>query len=1077
MFTHLHVHTAYSLLDSINKIDELLQKTQQLGQKAIAITDHGNMYGAVEFYKKAKQYNIKPIIGCECYICEDISIMKRTNQMYHLILLAKNETGRINLQKLVKESTRWKFNKRPRIDFRLLAQYHEGLICMSACMAGEVSSALLQGNIEDAIDIAKKYKNLFGDDYYIEYQAHNDPAQQKLNRELVRIANTLGIKYAVTCDVHYLEKEDQKYHSVFVQIGECRETGETYNDCYLQSEAEVIANSASTAEFNTRAIQTTQEITDKCNVDYPLSAPIIPHVSIPKEFKNEKHYLQYLCNKGFHDKGFDKWDLQRWRDYMTKVTYDQDGVAHKSQFVEFNSVDEIVNKYKKRVKYEMHAVTEMGFEGYYLLVRSYISAAKRRGPARGSAGGSLLAFLSGIVDIDPIKYGLYFERFIDVGALDLLKTNQITRKELKIPDVDADFSPHDRDKVMRHIIEHNGKDMVVNLGVLQYMKAKAAIKDIGKVLGMSFSERNQITKNIVSETIQQALDNGELDEYKDVYPELFEYASRLAGLPKSFGKHACGRVITMKEAVYYNALEYVPDDDTWTLQGDMHTADDLGLVKIDLLGLRTLEVIYDVLDMIGKDYDFVAPHKINLNDKKVWDEFANGNTLLIFQFESDGMRRVLQDMKCNCIDDLAVANALYRPGSLAYIPNYVARKHGTEPITYLNTDLEPILKNTYGIIVYQEQLIEIGRLAKLRNPDELRQATAKKKVKLMEKIEPELKNGLKARGWTQEQVDQLWVDIKKFAKYSFNKSHAAAYALTAYITMYMKVYYPVEFITAYINSYNGDTKSIAEVLIEAKRLNISYGFDNWRKVQGTTTCCNGKVWLGINTLKGFGSNVSNALIEIGSIEYSSFRELISALSWHPDINDKHIKALIKLDFFKEFGKSQKLLEMYELYDKLMDVKIINKSNMPVSEDIIRKYARETPAQYRVIDNVALYNEVCANIPDKDISISDQIKTKFELQGLLDYVNPKLINMAFVTNIDTKFSPKATIYCLDTGNIETYKISKFKFQNKPLNVGDIIQIYKINRKYKQEWNGEGYTVNTKAFDTWIDSYVVRTKRGG
>ena len=1073
VFTHLHVHTLYSLLDANIKLDELFQRVKELGQNSIAITDHGNMYGAVEFYKTAKKYGVKPIIGCECYICSDVTIMSKENTMYHLILLAKNEQGRQNLQHLVKESTQYKFNKRHRIDFNMLEKYHEGLICLSACMAGEVSRALSSGSLDKAVDIATKYKNLFGEDYYIEYQAHTESEQQKLNEQLVRLATMLDIKYVVTCDAHYLTQEEQKYHSIFVKIGQTREVGEIYNDCYIQSEEEVIDKCKSTVPYNEKAIQTTQEIADKCNVDYPLSAPIIPHANIPSDFKSEQAYLQYLCNKGFKDKGFADWNLEEWKQYLTQVIYDEDGVAHEKEIIHFDSVKEIVKMYKDRAKYEINAVVKMGFEGYYLLVHSYISSAKRRGIARGSAGGSLLAFLCGIVDIDPIKYGLYFERFIDVGALDLLKTNQITKKELKIPDVDADFSPTDRDKVMKFIIDTYGEKNVVSLGVFQYIWAKGAIKDIGRVLEIPFEVTNEMTKLLGDETIDEALENGVLDNYKDDYPELFDYASHLAGLPKSYGVHPCGKVVCMQNADYYNALEYVADKDAWALQGDMHTADDLGLVKIDLLGLRTLDVIYDVLDMIGEDYDFIAPHRINLCDEKVWREFAEGNSLLIFQFESQGMRQMLSEMKCNSIDNLSAANALYRPGSKAYIPSYIARKNGTEEITYLHEDLKPILESTYGIIIYQEQLIEIGRLAGLRNPDELRKATAKKKPELMAKIEPELKEGLMKRGWTQQQVDKLWEDILVFAKYSFNKSHSAAYALTAYITMFFKVYYPVEFITAYINSYDGDTKKISEVLQEAKRLGVTYKFDEWRSIKGRTTRRDNIVYLGSDTIKGFGANVSVGLNEVGECQYENFVELIKALVENPNIDKSQIEIMIRLDFFNSYGKRARLLKIYKLFNDVYTAKVFSKAKLPdIREDIIRKYSRETAKQYRDIDNVGLFNELCSSIDDKDISLKRQIKDKFEYQGVIDYINPYLTDYAYVLKTDTKYSPKIKLYYFTNGEVEVCKVSKKIYVENPINEGDILYLADIKKKFKFEKVGDDWVQNTSAYDTWIEKYLIK-----
>ena len=436
----------------------------------------------------------------------------------------------------------------------------------------------------------------------------------------------------------------KKYHSIFVQIGQSREVGETYNDCYLQSEEEIKNKCTSTQSYNEIAIKNTHEIADKCTAEYPLSAPIIPHVPIPAPFKDEECYLKHLCNNGFKDKKIN-----------TKSKGEQ-------------------LEYKERAKYELDAVLKMGFEGYYLLVYSYIMSAKRRGIGRGSAGGSLLAYLMGITDIDPIEYGLYFERFIDVGALDLLASGEINRKQLKIPDVDTDFSPKDRDKVMKYIIDTYGEENVISLGQFGYIWAKGAIKDIGKVLNIPFNITNEITKKLNNETIDEALESGILDKYIDDYPELFDYASKLAGLPKSFGIHPSGKCITMTDTVYYNALSYDSEKEIWVLQGDMHTADDLGLVKIDLLGLRTLDVIYDVLELVDKTYEDIAPHNMNFNDELVWNEFKNGNTNLIFQFESQGMQKTLRDMKCDNINDLGVANALYRPGAMKYISNYVNRK-------------------------------------------------------------------------------------------------------------------------------------------------------------------------------------------------------------------------------------------------------------------------------------------------------------------------------------------------------------------------------------------------------------------
>jgi len=1052
MFSHLHLHTKYSLLDATIKIDELMQYIKKLGQSAVAITDHGNLYGVVEFYKEAKANDIKPIIGCEVYICDDASILKRENRMYHLILLCKNETGRQNLQALVSESTEYKFNKRPRIDFKILEKYHEGLICMSACMVGEVAFALRENDYNRAKKIALKYKNLFEEDYYIEYQAHSDETQQILNRQLIELAEDLSIKYVVTCDSHYLHEEDKKYHSIYVQIGQAREVGETYTDCYVQSEEEVLNKCLSTKEYNEQALLNIQEIVNKCNVDYPLSAPIIPHVHIPSEYTSEADYLKALCNNGMKKKGFLKWDFDQWKKYLTAEIVDKDGNKSIYEFVHFSSTKEILKKYKDRAKYEIESVVKMGFEGYYLLVHSYISSARKRGIARGSAGGSLLAYLSGIVDIDPIKYNLYFERFIDVGALDLLDKGQITRQELKIPDVDADFSTDDREKVMQFIISKYHEENVVCLGQFGYLWAKGAIKDIGKVLGIPFETTNEMTKKLDNESIDEVLEMGILDKYKEVYPELFEYAQHIAGLPKSHGTHPCGKVITMREAKYYNAVEYDEKNNVWVLEGDMHTADDLGLVKIDLLGLRTLNVIYDVLDMIGEDYEYIAPHRINFNDQDVWREFEEGNTQEIFQFESPGMKHMLKQMFCNSIENLSAANALYRPGSKDYIPNYIARKIGEEEITYLHDDLKLILHNTYGIIVYQEQLIEIGRLAGLTNPDELRKATAKKKPKLMAKIEPEMKQGLLKRGWTQKQVDQLWEDILKFAKYSFNRSHAAAYAITAYITMYLKVHHPAEFITAVINSYEGSTKDISDTIIEAQRLKVKCVIDNIYNIPPITICNNYIVHLGINTFKGVGSSAAEELNNLRDKKHKSFIDLLLQIE-QTSLNSKHLDTFIKLNLFNEFGDINKLLKQVEIFNKLYGKKQLKKdklAELDIPEYIVARHAqKQTEKIFKNFDAIALIEDLCENLTYKKTSVVARVGYEFEYLGYSTITDERFDEEHFyVVDVLGTYKNMLSLYNLRDGHYEQIKYSKSKFIPIP-EKGQVIKVLERTERNKKK----------------------------
>ena len=1070
---HLHVHTKYSLLDGMMHIEDIATRLKEIGQDTIAITEHGNLYSNVEAYSKLSKEGIKVINGCEVYICNDVNVNDKDNRYYHLILLVKNEIGRLNLNWLVSQSTLHKYYGKPRIDFEMLKTHHDGLICMSACMAGEVAKALRSGNEVLAEQVALKYKKLFGDDYYIEYQAHMVDEQQKLNKKLINLAVKLGIKYVVTCDAHYVREEDQKYHSVFVQVGSSREAGEVYDDCYLQSEDDVIKKCASTTEYTSNAIATTHEIANKCENTIPLSAPIIPHFPVPAPYKSELEYLKFLCNDGLKKKGFMKWNMDQWNTYMTDKIYAEDGTYVERKLVDFNSVREIQQKYIQRARYEMNALEAMGFEGYYLMVHSYVNAARRRGIARGSGGGSLLAYLCGIVDIDPIKYGLYFERFIDVGAIDLLKDGTITKKELKIPDFDVDFAPNDREKVVQFVVNKYGEDNVVSLGQFSYLWAKGAIKDIGRVLGIPFEITNEITKNLDGESVEEALDNGALDSYKDKYPQLFEYASRLSGLPKSFGVHPCGKCITIKEAEYYNAIEWNENKNTWVLEGDMHSADDLGLVKADFLGLRTLDVIYDVLDMIGKDYDYIAPHKLNMNDVKVWNEFAQGHTNCIFQFESPGMKQMLKDMKCSCMDELSAANALYRPGSKQYIPNYVNRKNGVEKIEYLHPDLEPILKSSYGIIVFQEQLIEIGRLAGLRNPDELRKATAKKKPKLMAKIEPELKNGLMTRGWTQKQVDDLWDTILQFAKYSFNKSHSSAYGLTAYITMYLKVYHTAEFFAACINSYDGDIDNIVKTIQEAKRMNVTVEFAPWRESQRKTTCKNGKVILGINTIKGCGSNVADGLIEVSKQDNNTAMDLVKHITENTNVDKSQFDTLIKLGFFSpEFCSIGTLLRIIDMYNLYGSKRIIKKDKCSLPPEVLSKYCTETAKQYKITDSDGLLQELCGMIPkDCRVPLMSEIRWQQEYLGYCSIIMPEQKDVGYVMNVDCKYSPKITMYLLDKSATVTYKLSKAAYQKQPFDTGDFIQM-RTEQRNKSRKTENGWEKVSNEYDTWITAYIIK-----
>lgn len=558
-FCNLHVHTAYSLLDGMSKPEDVVAKVLKMKQPAVAITEHGNAYSAVKMYKLCKKEGIKFLYGCEFYVAPKSRFdQDHKIKYYHLTVLAKNEQGRKNINKLITLGNLEGFYYKPRIDFELLKEYREGLLVLSGCMASELQRKLNNEGVEQAKEVARKYHQVFGDDYYLEIQSHRDQLQQKLNRQIVDIAKELGIKWVNTADSHYVDEDDFELHSIFIQIGTNREAGETYMDTQLQSEEEAYQRlqPGLTSEEIDIALRNTMEIMEKCNVEIPISAPLIPHVEVPEEFGSEEEYLKHLCRKGWAERGLHKLPYEKQKEY------------------------------KERLRYEFNALKEMGFIGYYLLVHSYANIAKRKGIARGSGGGSLIAYLIRIVDIDPIRFGLYFERFIDVGAIDLLKQGVITEKELKVPDFDLDFGEKDREKVVQFIIDTYGEDRVAVIGTFQYMWAKTAIKDVGNVLGIPFSETNKITADIDNEirTLEEAKDLTDLSKWEQKYPKLFAYAEKIAGLPKSFGQHACGRVVCIDEITHYTAASKSKDGTELVFQADMDDVEELGMVKIDTLG-------------------------------------------------------------------------------------------------------------------------------------------------------------------------------------------------------------------------------------------------------------------------------------------------------------------------------------------------------------------------------------------------------------------------------------------------------------------------------------------------------------
>jgi DNA polymerase-3 subunit alpha len=1001
------------------------------------------------------------------YICDDTNIKDQNNKYHHLVVLCKNEIGRINLNKLISISNLPEnFYNKPRIDFEKLKQHKDGLLVLSACLAGEISKFLLIDAYEKAREVALKYKNEFGNDYYLEIQARNDNKQIEINKKIVALAKELNIPIVVTTDAHFVTKEDKRYHDVYSFNSSYKEEGEGYVDCYIQSEEEIRNNlNYLDEEIINQAINNTHIIADKCNVELPLSAPIIPHIDIPSQYNNEKEWVIDICQKGFEERGINKLPEEE-----RQVYYD-------------------------RYQYELNAVEEMGFLGYYLLVYTYANKVKRRGIARGSGGGSLLCYLMNITDIDPIEHKLYFERFIDVGALDALREGKITRKELKVPDVDLDFGTHDREKIIQFLINKYGQQHVACIGRFNYNKSRGTLTDIGRALGIEFNVIKEITKSLEGYELNDVLGLIEInknnpdkpdivkkfEKYIKKYPDLFEISKKLIGLPSSFGLHPCGRVIVMQDLDYYTASCYHENGERY-LQGDMHDIEDLGIVKIDALGLRTVDVIYDTLELIGKDYEYINPKKLDFSDEKVLDIFKNGDTVGIFQFESYGMQTTLRDIQPTGIEDLSVANALYRPGAMAYIKNYCNRKHGKEEITYLHKDLVPILSNTYGIMVFQEQLIEIGRLANLRNPDKLRKATGKKDEKLLIEVHEELKQNLLNKGWTEEQFNQLWSDMLQFAKYAFNKSHSSAYAIIAFITAKLKAYHPLEFYISLMNSYIENSsqyiKNDADIIYE-DIINHGYVINKFDFRQNHKKCniYNGKINYAIPLIKHCNKQIAEELYELRNNQYNNFIELLYDITQKTSINSAQLDILVRLGFFNEFGNSRLLNGLVEYFNffkqgSAKQISVDKIKDNQILDNIIKRHSRLSPSGKTYMDlNVrAILNDIeewmnCNNV--RDYPIKEKINTQIEYLGFVNLTTGreedkrKLLVLDVKPLVSQKYN-KIWAYAIDEISIGSGKKNRLtiwanKFERKPLQANDILYAYKVEKNDRGYWYLQDYDI--------------------
>ena len=1057
----------YSLRDSIIKHDDLVARLKEIGQNAVAITDHGRSLGGISFYKALNKNGIKYIHGCELYICKDAKEKDKNNRYYHLVALCENETGRKNLNALMSQSEHPEnFYYKPRIDFSMLKEHSDGLIILSACLAGEVARLIQNGEYEEAASVASRYKDVFGDRYYLEIQSRNDPAQIEVNKEILLLSRNIGIPCVVTCDAHFTHEKDREYQNKYAFNGKYKEEGESYLDCFVQSEAEVRERLAYLLPaFVDDVIANTHVISDRCNLTMPLSAPIMPSISTPPEFASNKDWLDNICTGGFSEK--------------LGIEYDR---AQKTG-ISMEMSDTKIQEYIDRFNYEIDSLEQMGFIDYILLVYTYSNVGTRRGIARGSGGGSLVCYLSNITNIDPIEHGLYFERFIDVGALKLLESGEITSKELKIPDIDLDFSGESCKEVLKFLYDTYGESRVASIGKFTTNQTRGTIRDMCRVLDIDLQCADEIAKsfeqyeideidNMISGEIPTTGSASDAISFVRMYPVLFDYVRKLNGLPKSFGLHACGKVISTRELDEFLPSCY-DDEGIRYLQGDMHDVEDVGLVKIDVLGLRTLDQEYDTLEMSGQTEEFINP-KQDYTDDKVLDVFRNGNTVGIFQMASPGMKRTLKKMSVDGIESLSIANALYRPGAMAYIDNYCDRRAGRESVEYLHGDLEPILKQTYGIVVFQEQLIEIGRLAKIHNPDLLRKATGKKDLKLLAQVKPELEESLLSRGWSQKQFDKLWVDMLEFSKYSFNKSHSSAYGIIAYMTAKQKAYYPAEFFAGLLNSYFGKSSFVKdnadEIVSDMERHKVRIAPFNFRNDHRRCRVKDGEVVYGIPLIKECNEQVANALYEIRNTDYSRFWNLLADLFARTN-NKAQVKILIQLDFFRDFGNAKLLTRIVEVYEYFMSGskgarKQISKSKLPDGgylADAVKKYSTDKNAKgkelksYTILDVDSILNE-CEDrlraIVTDDFDYRSKAITHNEYLGFVSLTtgDERDRSRLFVKKIypavrkadGHQFGYNVTAQSIGSGKTSIYTILNPLFKKEPVETNDVIRCFDWRR---------------------------------
>ncbi|MGC9061949.1 DNA polymerase III subunit alpha [Calditerrivibrio sp.] len=892
-FVHLHLHSQYSLLDGAIQINKMMDKLKKFGSTAVAVTDHGTMYGVVDFYKKAISNNIKPIIGCEVYVAPDNrknrNYEKGEDKNYHLILLAKNNKGLKNLQYLVSLAQLEGFYYKPRIDKELLANYSEGLIGLSACLAGEIPRQILRGDLKEAVKSAKEYEDILGKgNFYLELQENGIPDQRMVNRELITIAKENQLPLVATNDCHYLEKEDHVAHQILMCIQmqttiSNRDKLEFHSDqLYVKSPDEMWEAFSEIPE----ACLNTLKIAEECNVTIELGKLHLPQYKVPEGYTVES-YFEHLARTGLHRR-------------LARIPADE----HK--------------KYIDRLNFELKVITEKNYAGYYLIVWDFINYSKENdipvGPGRGSGAGSLVAYALGITDIDPIKFNLLFERFLNPE-----------RKSM--PDFDIDFCKNRRDEVIKYVIDKYGNDRVAQIVTFGQLLARGVIRDVGRVLEIPLKTVDKVAKMIPEApgmTLEKALkDDPDLEKnIKQIEKgeELLTNARKLEGLLRQTGMHAAGIVISDKPLIEYVPLCKGQNDEVLT-QYEKNTLEEIGLVKFDFLGLKNLTVIDDTVKLIRKRYNNNFDiNSIPLNDKKTYELLSNGETTGVFQLESAGMKNLLKKLRPNKFEDIIALVALYRPGPIGsgMLDDFVKRKHGEQNVTYFLPELEPILQDTYGIIIYQEQVMQIAQVIagySLGSADLLRRAMGKKKPEEMQKHKEiflygseELKiEGAKKRGFDLKIAEEIFNLMEKFAEYGFNKSHSAAYALISYQTAYLKAHYPVEYMSQLLSSELDKGEKVVVFIEECKRMGIKVLPPTINKSSKDFIIDENSIRFGLGAIKNVGFAAIESIVQAREKgEFKSIYDFCSRVDLRT-VNKRVVESLIKTGVFDEFGKKRKVL--------------------------------------------------------------------------------------------------------------------------------------------------------------------------